>query len=100
MATLYGNQQARTAAIAKQHKPGGGEIMALVTWKQQEDPHWFGGLIPGGLVSVEVVKSPATGTPVFAYQRFEGSALKLNTDTTRNGIRTQYLLGLQPSVMP
>lgn len=100
MATLYGNAQARTFFIENSLHTNNGETLALVTWKQQEDPHWFGGLIPGQLLSVEVIKTPASGNPVFSYQLFEGSDLHLNGDTSNRSLRIQQLIAIQPSVMP
>jgi hypothetical protein len=32
----------------------------LVTWREREDPHWFGARIPGEMVSVEFVVVGAT----------------------------------------
>ena len=33
-----------------------GAVLGLVTWRQREDPHWFGARIPGSVVSVEFVE--------------------------------------------
>jgi hypothetical protein len=48
MSTLFGNevavQSARSGRIGR-YPPGA--VLALVTWTQQDDPHWFGARIPG-----------------------------------------------------
>jgi hypothetical protein len=53
-ATLFGNDAAVVAARAGEAYPAGA-VLGLVTWKQREDPHWFGARIPGQAVSVEFV---------------------------------------------
>jgi hypothetical protein len=53
-ATLFGNDAAVAAARAGETYPAGA-VLGLVTWKQREDPHWFGARIPGRPVSVEFV---------------------------------------------
>jgi hypothetical protein len=53
-ATLFGNDAAVAAARAGEAYPAGA-VLGLVTWKQREDPHWFGARIPGQPVSVEFV---------------------------------------------
>jgi len=53
-ATLFGNDAAVAAARAGVAYPAGA-VLGLVTWKEREDPHWFGARIPGSVVSVEFV---------------------------------------------
>ena len=52
--TLFGNDAAVSAARAGMAYPAGA-VLGLVTWRQREDPHWFGARIPGSVVSVEFV---------------------------------------------
>ena len=54
-ATLFGNDAAVSAARAGVAYPAGA-VLGLVTWRQREDPHWFGARIPGEVVSVEFVE--------------------------------------------
>lgn len=53
-ATLFGNDAAVGAARAGAVYPAGA-VLGLVTWREREDPHWFGARIPGEVVSVEFV---------------------------------------------
>ena len=53
--TLFGNDAAVAAARAGVAYPAGA-VLGLVTWRQREDPHWFGARIPGDVVSVEFVE--------------------------------------------
>ncbi len=53
--TLFGNDAAVGAARAGVAYPSGA-VLGLVTWKEREDPHWFGARIPGDVVSVEFVE--------------------------------------------
>ena len=67
MATLYDNDAAMHAIRARSNDssestvaaPGG--VLALVTWVQHEDPHWFGGRILDTPKSVEFVQANASG---------------------------------------
>lgn len=102
MSTLYGNDQ----ALAAYKGNGGtqpGEVIALVTWKQQEDDHWFGAKIPGKLLALELIKTKAgqpANHPEIVYQRFEGSKLTLNNDTAGRSKSIAYILSQQPSILP
>ncbi len=53
--TLFGNDAAVSAARAGMAYPAGA-VLGLVTWRQREDPHWFGARIPGAVMSVEFVE--------------------------------------------
>jgi hypothetical protein len=53
--TLFGNDAAVNAARAGVGYPAGA-VLGLVTWREREDPHWFGARIPGEVVSVEFVE--------------------------------------------
>jgi Cytochrome P460 len=53
--TLFGNDAAVSAARAGMAYPAGA-VLGLVTWRQREDPHWFGARIPGDVLSVEFVE--------------------------------------------
>jgi hypothetical protein len=57
LSTLTGNAQA--VAYARQHVSSNypvGSILAMTTWRQQEDPRWFGGKIPESVRSVEFLE--------------------------------------------
>jgi hypothetical protein len=72
IATLYGNDIA--AGEARRGQPYGvGAELTLVRWDQREDPHWFGGRIPGKLASVETLIYRVKGSP--DYQLFRASDL-------------------------
>jgi hypothetical protein len=100
MSTLYGNDQAFSHAFttADSNYPNG-SVLALVTWKQQEDARWFGANIPGDLVSIELVKINGNTA---AYQQFTGSPLApaVNTDSSLLNNRTRYILEEKPAVTP
>ena len=71
MATLFGNDAAVAAARAGTAYPAGA-VLGLVTWRQREDPHWFGARIPGAVVSVEFVVVGATA----GCRKFTGAPLR------------------------
>lgn len=99
--TLYGNDAALKSAIGGNKTTAANELFTLVTWKQQEDDHWFGAKIPSDVESVEVIKTATSGNSVaINYERLEGKALALKADTLGQGERIAYIWGQKPSVMP
>ena len=100
MATLYGNDAAMLAAQAR--RPGAevpaGAVLALVTWGQREDPHWFGARIPDRPLSVEFVLA---GSEEPVYQRFAGPGLTADQGAADAAVeRTSFVLGLAPAQLP
>jgi hypothetical protein len=73
MSTLYGNNLAVKSARSGGSGYPAGSTLALVTWSQRDDPHWFGGRIPLVLQSVEVVRYLAGGPP--SYEYYQGAPL-------------------------
>lgn len=75
-------------------------VLALVTWAQRDDPHWFGARIPDAPQSVELVEVPAAGQPG-RYRRFAGAGL--GEDLPLQAVAAQrmnFILGLPPAVLP
>ncbi|MFD2720446.1 cytochrome P460 family protein [Hymenobacter monticola] len=70
MGTLYGNDLARQAALGGISAAQPGEVLALVTWRQQADPNWFGARIPGALQSLELLRTApgSAGRLAVTYQ--------------------------------
>ena len=61
MSTLYGNDTAVAHAHAGADGPyHQGSVLAVVTWKQRDDPHWFGATIPSHPQSVEFITISST----------------------------------------
>jgi hypothetical protein len=76
MSTLYGND----TAIAYARSTAGssypaGSVLALVTWAQRDDPHWFGAKIPATPQSVEFVSFPTPSGQPPTYEVYRGSPL-------------------------
>lgn len=103
MSTLYGNDIAVKSARAGLVYPAGA-IVALVTWSQREDPHWFGGRIPKALRSIELVNylpRPTVKEFPATYERYEGAVpVKKATAPAEMQVRIKYINGLKASVMP
>lgn len=98
---LYGNKLAAARLKTDDHQIKQGEMLALVTWKKQADVHWFGANIPGGLQSVEIVKSSRNGTnPKIDYQKLSGPNLEEDRDTTGQQNKLSFILSQRASVMP
>jgi hypothetical protein len=105
MSTLYGNDLAveyiRTRA---EHDYPPGSVLSLVTWTEQEDPRWFGAMIPESVKSVEFVTvgSLENGHPSNSYEKYEGMPLKESPaqDSASANVRAAFLLSLRAAVMP
>ena len=97
MSSLYGNDVAVSSA-RKGQAYSAGATLALVTWSQRDDPHWFGGRIPRGLESVEMVSYVAGGEP--HYERYEGTPLKKVSPAVAIAERVKYITGQKASVLP
>jgi hypothetical protein len=105
MSTLYGNDLAVSHARTSPQSPyPAGAALALVTWSQQEDRHWFGGRIPGMAQSLEFVTvNPAkAGKPSYSYQSYEGAPPSPipSQDGPANQPRIDSILSQRASVMP
>jgi hypothetical protein len=109
MAMLYGDDAAMHGVQARGSAPGGeakgpeypaGAVVALVTWVQRDDPHWFGARIPAVPQSVEFVQVAAAGQ-TSSYRRFAGT--ELVEDPHADSVaarRTSFILGLAPARLP
>lgn len=100
MSTLYGNDIAVTFA----RSPTGsaypaGSVLALVTWIQRDDPHWFGAKIPSTPQSVEFVSISKTDQQP-NYQLYRGSPLSRNDAGPDAFNRIAYITMQRAAVMP
>ena len=90
MATLFANAQPQSSR----------SVLALVTWSQREDPHWFGARIPDqprSLEFVEVGKTQQAGD----YSRYAGADLKsapLNKEAAQE--RVHFIRSLTRAQLP
>jgi hypothetical protein len=109
MSTLYGNDAAIAQARSTPQTPyPAGAVLALVTWNEQEDKHWFGGRIPGVVRSVEFVRASGgtNGSPSYSYDIYAGAPLEhAANDTSPAGVaatlvRVNAITGLKAAVMP
>ena len=98
---LYGNDPAVSAARAGRDSYPPGAVLSLVTWKGEENPHWFGSNIPGDVRSVEQVTFPAAGGGEPSYAKYEGSAWKkIAVDQAVADERVNYIVHQRAAVMP
>jgi hypothetical protein len=104
ISVLFGNPEAVAATHPRAAAPGpsnypAGSVLALVTWVERDDPHWFGARIPDAPQSVEFVNVAAQGQPA-GYRSFSGSALAEDHDDQRAVSRPPFILGLPPAALP
>ena len=86
--TLFGNDAAVRAARAGAAYPKGA-VLGLVTWREREDPHWFGARIPGDPVAVEFVEVGGADRVFVGRPWREGG-----------GTRAGEILGMKAAVAP
>jgi mono/diheme cytochrome c family protein len=100
-ATLYASESAvRSAPPGELSAYSPGAVLALVTWKQRDDPHWFGARIPDEPESVEFVQFGKNGQ-ASEYRCFNGTALTENRPSTNTvAQRTQFISALPAAPMP
>ncbi|HVZ85241.1 MAG TPA: cytochrome P460 family protein [Terracidiphilus sp.] len=100
---LFANDAGLEAARA--HSDGAmqypaGSVLALVTWTERDDPHWFGARIPDQPVSVEFVEV-STGGQIGRYRRFAGAALHETSSASAEALaRVKFIEGLRPLQLP
>jgi hypothetical protein len=103
MATLFGNDTAVTSARSATDAVTypGGATLAVVTWAQRDDGHWFGARIPQRFVSMELVTVVvgAGGKASARYQRF-GPDGRLASTSDQDAMREETILAERASMMP
>jgi hypothetical protein len=79
-----------------------GAVLALTTWLQRDDPHWFGAKIPGTLMGVEMVSFArgADGKVAASYKRYAGNPMHDVTDNSVAGAREAVIVGMRAAEMP
>jgi hypothetical protein len=103
MATLFANDiavnSARSAADMVVYSAG--STLALVTWTQRDDEHWFGGRIPQRFVSMELVTvaAGAEWKAAAKYERF-GTDGHLAGGSDQDAMPEEAILAERASVMP
>jgi hypothetical protein len=98
-AVLFGNEPAAARTSAPSSYPAG-SVLALVTWAQRDDPHWFGARIPDQPLSVEFVELGDAGQPAH-YRRFTGPEMtEKPSEAATVGPRIDFLTHLPPAQMP
>jgi hypothetical protein len=99
MSTLYGNDIGVKSARSGQAAYPAGSTLALVTWSQRDDPHWFGGRIPQMFQAVEVLTFGSGATPT--YERYEGTPLAKRQPAAADVPgRIAYITAQKAAVLP
>jgi len=100
MNLLTGNDAAVRGASTGSY--GDGVVLALTTWAQRDDPHWFGARIPGGFVSLETVTVSlgTDGKTTAVYRRFTGSPAREVAGAGDAESRKMEILGMRASQLP
>jgi hypothetical protein len=102
MSTVYGNDIA--VNYARSHGQGNypaGAQLSMVTWRQKEDAHWFGGNIPDSIQVIEHVSFELPGKRP-AYTMYKGSPLRIDASINEkfSAERINYISMQKVSVIP
>ncbi len=96
MFTLFGNRAAVQSARTSVGPYPRGSVLAMVTWREQDDARWFGARIPAQVRSVEFIDVTAG-----SYRVFEGEPLKeVIRPWSEVEKRATFLLSMRAAVMP
>lgn len=96
MSVLYGNKAGEYLLQSNDSSNRQDVALTLVTWRQQDDPHWFGARIPGNLLSVESVTTDKKGNDSYHYSKFTGKSLTIMRDTAGQSARIAFILAHKP----
>lgn len=92
--------RARSASAVTPSTYPPGSVLALVTWSQRDDPHWFGARIPAAPLSVEFVQLPGDSASP-QYSRYAGPSLtQQSVPAAEAATRTASLTNLTPAWLP
>lgn len=98
-ALLYGNQKTIERIKTNSNQIQEGEKLVWIVWNQKSDPNWIGAIIPGKLLSVEIVES-SSGKEKIQYQKFDGTTMQITKDTLGNHSRITLLLQQKMAIVP
>ena len=103
MSILFGNCAAIKSTLNGNRKHHAGEVYTLTTWRQFDNPHWYGSYINGKIKSVETVNflQTSTGDVVAKYclligqQMVDSNGKNMDEDT-----RISFIVNQKPSIFP
>lgn len=106
ISVLYANDLAYPAVLERSGAYPDGASLALVTWLEKPDIHWFGATIPGEVASVEKVsvKAAKNGQLITGYVSFikkeKGLQRVSGIDSSLIRKNTNFILGLRRPYLP
>jgi hypothetical protein len=104
MSTLFGNDMAvRYSRVEGSGEYPPGSVLSLVTWRQQDDPRWFGARMPARVKSVEFVEftNSEDDHRGVRYRFYSGYPLKEARNLAAGtDARVAQLVSLRAAVMP
>jgi hypothetical protein len=105
--TIYSDPQKHTISVlfadTKEIGAGvtpaaGGPEVALVTWTERDDPHWFGARIADTVVSVEIVR--INSSKETTHKRFSGDGFAGADAESPTTARSSFITNLHPVQLP
>jgi len=107
MSALFSNDVAQGALRAQlqgtkrisEYRLPSGSVLALITWRQRDDPHWFGARIPSDVASVEFLVAGPEQSVSYSCHPNDSSNVDCGTRTSSDD-RKRVLLSLVPAQYP
>lgn len=106
ISVLYANDEAFKNVLSRgDHYPAGAKL-ALVTWFEKPDIHWFGAMIPGEIATIDqiTIQQANNGQLVPQYESYINSEQGLKpavaTDALLAKKNTNFILGLRRPYLP
>ena len=104
--TVYSDPQKHTISvlfdnskeIGTETVAADGSEMALVTWTERDDQHWFGARIADAVVSVEIVRPSASNET--EYRMFGGEGVARVDANATKAARAGLIASLHPAQIP
>lgn len=100
--TLFGNKE----ALQQLKLPAGAinkeKVLVLITWKQHDDPRWFGAKTPSDLRMIEVVKAESgfADEDEISYEKYDARGQITPKDNGKDRSRIKFITSIIPAVMP
>jgi hypothetical protein len=101
MSVFYGNNAARKSSLTGYQTHSAGEILKLVTFKQENNKYWYGSYINGAVQSIETITANGNDANGLTYTLMQGKVpVNTNGQTMTVNERITDILSHKPSVFP
>jgi len=98
ISVLFAQDTGTKGMVTQTAAPANGAEMALVTWTERDDPHWFGARMADKVVSVEIVRM-SQGKEA-GYRSLAADGVAGVAANTMPAERSRFIVNLHPVQIP